>query len=285
MTQRGPMKRILLAVAALLLSGGTATAVQAATTATVPPGVHVSGMTYQPGAHLPATHLPDITPSNAALKANNWSGYADVACSTCAVRYVAASFSVPSVNCAKSPDGSFAGIFAGLDGVTSRTVEQIGVEAACSGGTASYTAFYEMFPNAPVGFSGISPGDAISVNVFFNAATNHWQLTLTDLTTGGNIATAQTCPSGSVCRNSSAELITEAPSSSTGAILPLVAFGQVNNEAITVTSRNGTRGSMISNGLWTTDSITMVNSGGKVLAQPGPVFGGQAFQDTWRAAS
>jgi hypothetical protein len=279
------MKRIMLAVAALLLSGGTATAVQAATTATVPPGVHVTGMTYQPGTHLPATHLPATTRYHAALQADNWSGYADVACSTCAVRYVAASFTVPSVNCAKSPDGSFAGIFAGLDGVVSRTVEQIGVEAGCSGGTASYAAFYEMFPNAPVAFSGISPGDAISANVFFNAATHHWQLTLTDITTGGNIATAQTCPAGSVCRNASAEVIAEAPSSSTGAILPLVDFGQVNHEAIVVTSRSGTRGSMVSNGLWTTDSITMVNSAGKILAQPGPAYGGQAFQDTWRAAS
>jgi hypothetical protein len=40
-----------------------------------------------------------------------------------------------------------------------------------------------------------------------------------------------------------------------------------------------------SNGLWTTDSITMVSSAGKTLAQPGPAYGGQAFQDTWRAAS
>ena len=279
------MKRTMLAVAVLLLSIGTATAVQAATAAPVPPGVRVSGMTYEPGAHLPATHLPRITSFNAALKSGNWSGYADVACSTCAIRYVATSFTVPSVNCAKSPDGSFAGIFAGLDGVTSKTVEQIGVEAACSGGTASYDAFYEMFPSAPVAFSGISPGDAISMAVYFNGATNHWQLGLTDLTTGGNIATVQACPSGSVCRNASAEVIAEAPSSSTGAILPLVDFGQVNHEAITVTSRNGTHGAMISNGLWTTDSITMVNSGGKVLAQPGPVYGGQAFQDTWQAAS
>ena len=281
------MKRIMLAAAAalLLLSAGSATAAQAATAAAPPPGVHVSGMTYQPGARLPATNLPRITPFNAALESGNWSGYADVACGTCAIRYVATSFTVPSVNCAKSPDGSFAGIFAGLDGVTSKTVEQIGVEAACSGGTASYDAFYEMFPSAPVAFSGISPGDAISMAVYFNGATNHWQLGLTDLTTGGNIATVQACPSGSVCRNASAEVIAEAPSSSTGAILPLVDFGQVNHEAITVTSRNGTHGAMISNGLWTTDSITMVNSGGKVLAQPGPVYGGQAFQETWQAAS
>jgi len=72
------MKRIMLAAAAaLLLSVGAATAVQAATTAPAPPGVHVSGMTYQPGAHLPATHLPRITPFNAALRSGNWSGYAD----------------------------------------------------------------------------------------------------------------------------------------------------------------------------------------------------------------
>ena len=279
------MKRIVLAVAALLLSAGTATAVQAATTNTPPPGVQVSGLTYQPGAHLPMTHLPHLTPFNAALLSDNWSGYADVACSTCAVRFVAASFTVPSANCVKSPDGSFAGIFAGLDGISSPTVEQIGVQAACSGGKASYAAFFEMFPKAPVAFSGISPGDAISVAVFFNAATNRWQLGLTDLTTGGNIATAQACPSGAVCRNASAEVITEAPSSSTGAILPLVDFGQANYEAIQVTSRNGTHGSLISNGIWTTDSLTMVNSGGMVLAQPGPVYGGQAFQDTWHAAS
>jgi hypothetical protein len=280
------MKRIMLAAAALLLlSVGTATAAQAATAAAPPPGVHVSGMTYQPGTHLPATHLPRIVPFNAALKSGNWSGYADVACSTCAIRYVATSFTVPSVNCAKSPDGSFAGIFAGLDGITSRTVEQVGVEVGCSGGTASYAAFYEMFPNAPVAFSGIGPGDAISANVYFNTSTRHWQLTLTDLTTGGTIATAQTCPSGSACRNSSAEVIAEAPSSSTGTVLPLVDFGQVNHEAIAVTSLNGTHGALTSNGLWTTDSITMVSSAGKTLAQPGPAYGGQAFQDTWRAAS
>ena len=282
------MKRIMLAAAAalLLLSAGSATAAQAATAAAPPPGVHVSGgMSYQPGTHLPATHLPRFAPFNTALKSNNWSGYADVACRTCAIRYVATSFTVPSVNCAKSPDGSFAGIFAGLDGITSRTVEQVGVEAGCSGGTASYAAFYEMFPNAPVAFSGISPGDAINANVYFNAATHHWQLTLTDVTTGGTIATAQACPSGSSCRNSSAEVIAEAPSSSTGTILPLVDFGQLNHVAIAVTSLNGTHGAMTSNGLWTTDSITMVSSAGKTLAQPGPTYGGQAFQDTWKAAS
>jgi hypothetical protein len=168
--------------------------------------------------------------------------------------------------------------------VSDNTVEQVGTTASCSGGTASYLAFYEMFPLAPVAFTGINPGDAISANVYYNATTQHWQLTLTDLTNGGSIATAQTCPSGSTCRNHSAEVITEAPSSSSGSVLPLTEFGQVNNEAIQVTSLNGTHGSMVSNSLWTADTLNMVNSSGSALATPGPAYAGQAFQVTWHAA-
>jgi hypothetical protein len=241
-------------------------------------------MTYQPGARLPATRLPQLTPVNGTLRSGNWSGYVDVACGTCALRYVATSFTLPSVNCANSPDGSAAGFFAGLDGVGDSTVEQVGASASCSGGAASYLVFFEMFPQPPVVFSGVSPGDAISAAVYFNAATNHWQLGLTDLTTGGNIAAAETCPAGSKCRNASAEVITEAPSTSTGAIVPLVDFGQSNYEGIQVTSRNGIHGAMTSNGLWTTDTINMVGSTGNTLALTGPAYGGQAFQDTWHAA-
>ena len=49
-----------------------------------------------------------------------------------------------------------------------------------------------------------------------------------------------------------------------------------------VTLNDGDRLDVLSGG---TASGTMVNSGGKVLAQPGSVYGGRAFQDTWRAAS
>ena len=281
------MKRIQLAMAALLLAAGAAgaaTAARAASAETVPPAVHVSGMTYQPGVHLPSTHLPHVTLVNGALHSKNWSGYVDVACGTCALRYVAASFTLPSVDCARSPDGSHASFWAGLDGFNDGTAEQTGADAFCSGGTANYFAWYEMFPLPPVAFSGVSPGDAISVTVYYNSATGHWQLGLTDLTTGGSISAAQTCPTGSTCRNASAEVVTEAPSSSSGATSPLADFGQVGFEGIQVTSRSGTHGAMTSNGLWTTDSIDMVGSTGATLALPGPAYGGQAFLDTWSAA-
>jgi hypothetical protein len=280
------MKRIVLAVVALLLPAGAATAAQAATTIAPPPGVQVSGMTYLPGAHVPATHLPPVTPVNGTLQSSNWSGYADLTCGTCAVRYVAVSFRLPSVNCAKSPDGSAVAFFAGLDGIGDTTVEQIGATVLCSGGKASYLAFYEMFPLNPVAFSGVHPGDAISVSVYFNAATKHWQLALADVTNGGKIAASKTCPAGSTCRNRSAEVITEAPSDSSGTVLPLADFGQASYTGIQVTSRNGTHGAMVSNGLWTTDALDMLGSAGNTLAAPGPVqSGGRAFQDTWHAAS
>jgi hypothetical protein len=281
----GLIRRAAVAAGATaLVLAGTLTAAHASTTAPVPPGVQVSQMTYQPGMHLPATALPRFTPVYGTLTSQNWAGYVDVACRTCALRFVTASFTLPSVNCARSPDGSVAGFWAGLDGVTDTTVEQIGAAAGCSRGAVSYAAFYEMYPNAPVYFSGVRAGDSIKVSVFFNASTARWQLRLSDLTTGGSISTAQRCPSGSRCRNADAEVITEIPSLRSGTV-PLADFGQVRYRAIQVTSRQGLKGAMTSNGQWTTHAIDMRDSAGHNLALPGSAGAGQAFRITWYAAS
>ena len=281
----GLIRRAAMAAAAtVLVLAGTLTAAHASTTVLVPPGVRVSHMTYQPGMALPVTPLPRLTPVRGALTSQNWAGYVDVACRTCTLRFITASFTLPSVNCAKSPDGSFAGFWAGLDGVTSKTVEQVGAVASCSRGAASYSAFYEMYPKAPVYFSGVSPGDAIRVSVFFNASTARWQLRLSDVTTGGSISTAQRCPSGSRCRNADAEVITEIPSTRSGTA-PLADFGQVRYRAIRVTSSRGLKGAMTSNRQWTTHAVDMLDSAGHNLALPGPARAGQAFRITWYAAT
>ena len=274
----------MAAGAAALLLAGTLTAANASTTAPVPPGVQVSHMTYQPGMRLPANPLPLLTPVHGTITSQNWAGYVDVACRTCALRFVTASFTLPSVNCRTSPDGSSVGFWAGLDGATGKTVEQIGAAAGCSRGAVSYVAFYEMYPDGPVYFSGVSPGDAIRVSVFFNASAARWQLRLSDVTTGGSISTAQRCPSGSRCRNADAEVITEIPSTRSGTV-PLADFGQVRYRAIRVTSRRGLKGAMTSNGQWTTHAIDMQDSAGRNLALPGPARVGQAFRITWYAAS
>ena len=142
------------------------------------------------------------------VKANNWSGFATYGDH---FRFVSATYTIPSLNCSISPDPSFDSQWVGLDGYTSATVEQAGTYAFCSGGTPSYFAFYEMYPNVAVPFSGVNPGDSITTSVFFNGS--QWVLTLVDNTNSAaaGFTVTQSCPSGSTCRNANAEVISEDP--------------------------------------------------------------------------
>jgi hypothetical protein len=158
-------------------------------------------------AHPFRTHPLQSGPKFNLVKSNNWSGFATYGDH---FRFVSATYTIPSLNCAISPDGSFDSEWVGLDGYTSNTVEQVGNYAVCSGGTPSYFAFYEMFPSASVSFSGVNPGDSITVSVFFDGS--QYALSLVDNTNGAEgFTTTQPCPSGSTCRNANAEIISETP--------------------------------------------------------------------------
>ncbi len=231
------------------------------------------------------THLPHLTP-HALVTSSNWSGYAAVAKKNVRLRYVAVTFTIPSVNCKKSTLGSqgvaYASNWVGLDGFNSGTVEQTGVDSYCdSTRTAQYDAWYEMYPLAPVVFSGVNPGDAISVSVYLNGS--KYNLSLADLTTGAKLQTSQPCPRHSTCRDSSAEVITEDPGNAEPAI-DLADFGLVNFTAGAVTSADGTRGTFTGNSLWTSSEIVMKDSHRKLMAQPSSLEGGKAFNIAWKAA-
>ncbi|HEX9065832.1 MAG TPA: G1 family glutamic endopeptidase [Streptosporangiaceae bacterium] len=274
---------IAAAAAALLTASGPALAATGAT-AGQQPGLMVSGLRLAQ-VTLPRTHLPHLTP-HSVVTSSNWSGYAAVAKKGVRLRYVAAHFTIPSVNCTKSKLGSqnvaYASNWVGLDGFNSGTVEQAGVDSFCDQTrTAQYDAWYEMYPLGPVVFSGVNPGDAISVSVYLNGS--KYNLALTDLTTGGKFATSASCPKNSTCRDSSAEVITEDPGDAEP-VIDLADFGQVNFTGIAVTSANGTRGTLTGNKLWTSSEIVMKNSGGRVMAQPSSLEGGQAFNVSWRAS-
>jgi hypothetical protein len=237
---------------------------------------------------LPGTQLPHLTP-HPVVSSSNWSGYAAVAKSGVRLRFASANFTVPSVNCANSPLGSsgfaFASNWVGLDGYNSRTVEQTGVDSFCdSSGVPQYDAWFEMFPLAPVFFTGINPGDAISASVFFSKTTNKYSITLTDVTTGAKIQAANlSCPSGSTCKNSSAEVITEDPGQS-APVVNLADYGMVNFTGAAVTGLNGTKGTLSANSLWTSSEIIMRDANNIVMSQPSGLFGGRAFNMTWKAA-
>ena len=231
---------------------------------------------------------------------SNWSGYvATGSWSGAQFRYVQATFTVPSLNCAAAPGTTSApatmGDWVGLDGVgynfaASKTVEQDGILGQCVSGTAQYAAWWENYPNAPTYTTlTISPGDAVQADVYFNAgrtaAQGQYNYTLTDVTTGQSFNSPWEQCGASSCANSSAEVITEAPTDgTTGLLLPLADYGMSNFENIAMTDKAGQRAGVTSTN-WKSTDVVMDNSSGTVMSAPGPLFGGQAFSAFWKAAS
>jgi hypothetical protein len=277
-----------VAAATLTAAPAAVASTQAVSQAGPGPTVQVHGMRAALGARLPGTHLPHLAPQM-SVASSNWSGYAVAASSGVRIRFVSVNFTIPSLNCANSPLGSsgsaYAGHWAGLDGFNDATAEQTGVDAFCdSSATPAYYAWYEMYPLAPVAFTGVNPGDAIHVSVYFDGSA--YNLVLTDLTTGGFINTTQPCPSGSTCRNKSAEVITEDPGGAVAGGFDLADFGMANYTGARVTSLTGTHGTLAAQpNNWTSTEIVMQDTSGTMMAVPSALEGGQAFNVTWRSAT
>jgi hypothetical protein len=251
---------------------GSAGAAGAATTATHPgithtrPGGAVGG--FQPGGLIKAHGSAAAHSVKNGTTSTNWSGYA-VTGGTNAFNSVSASWTEPAASC--SGGTQYAAFWVGLDGYNSNSVEQTGSDSDCSGGTPDYYGWYEMYPAAPVYFTNpVSPGDSMSASVTVSGT--NYTLTLTDSTRGWTQTENET---GSFA-NSSAEVITEAPSSSQGP-LPLADFGTINYSG---SSANGT-----SFGSQNPTSITMVGSSGDQLDSTSAIDGAGDFSNTWQAAS
>jgi len=162
----------------------------------------------------------------------NWSGYA-VSGSTGAYRSVSARWTVPAVTCTSGRQ--YASFWVGLDGYGghARSVEQTGTDSDCTGKAPRYDGWYEMYPAAPVYFrTKVSPGDHLSASVSFHGA-DTYTVVLTDSTRGWSRTVTKDEPG---LARSSAEVITEAPSSTSG-VLPLADFGAVRFAAARVNGK------------------------------------------------
>jgi Peptidase A4 family len=194
----------------------------------------------------------------------NWSGYAVTGSKFTSV---SSSWTEPTATCSATAYSSF---WVGLDGDTSNTVEQTGTDADCSGRTPQYYAWYEMYPKYPVNFRNtVKPGDKLSASVTTNGS-GSFTLKISDSTQGWSQTVSAKLKSAKLA---SAEVIAEAPSSSSG-VLPLANFGTVS---FTGASANG---SLLTGSTPRIDPITM-QSGSTVKAQPGSISSG-AFSVTWR---
>jgi hypothetical protein len=280
--------RPLIVVATAVAAVAMASAASASTTSKPPhPRVHLHGFHRVRHARLPRTVLPHL-PRSASVDSQNWSGYAAVAKTNVALRYVTSTFTVPSINCSDVAIGSagetYAAEWVGLDGFNSSTVEQTGVDSFCtsSSGAATNQAWYEMYPLDPVVFSGVNAGDKIWVSVYYDTSTSEYQLFLDDETTGSTMETNQPCPSGSSCDRNSAEVIEEDPGGSVSGGINLADFGTVNFSASHVTSRSGLHASLAASSLWTTTEIVMQDPSGDDMATPSALTdSGANFSVTW----
>ena len=176
-------------------------------------------------AGLPAAGMQAA--AQGGVTSPNWSGYA-VPRKAGAVTAVSGSWTVPAITTTGNHYAS-ASIWVGIDGYTNSTVEQTGTFSQISDGTATYYAWYEMFPRAGVTITKatdangnsmaavVQPGDAITASVTY-IGSGQFTSTITDSTI--NAATKATTEnwhfsiteSNSKAKRASAEWIVEGTS-------------------------------------------------------------------------
>ncbi len=283
-----PLTTTALVFGSLMAAAGTASASVTAhpaltNPATTHPAITHPGVTHvRPGGAVNAFTPGGVMqrPSGALGRAHgirnqaqstNWSGYA-VTGGSGAFNSVSSTWTEPAASCGGGGD-QYAAFWVGLDGYNSGSVEQTGTDSDCSGSSPDYYGWYEMYPADPVYFSNpVAPGDQISASVTFSG-TETYTLVLTDSTQGWTQTITQ---NESGLSRSSAEVITEAPSSESG-VLPLADFGTVNYGS---SSDNGA--SMAGQ---SPTSIIMVDSSGQQEDSTSSMSSSGGFSNTWLASN
>jgi hypothetical protein len=251
--------------------GASAAPVSQPGTTSVRPGGNING--FVPGGlikRLPGTRLKRDG-KYYQQDSTNWSGYA-ASGGNGSFNSVSSSWTEPTATCDDNGD-EYAAFWVGLDGYNSSSVEQTGTDSDCDGGTPDYYGWYEMYPADPVYFTNtVEPGDSMSASVTFTG-TDTYTLVLTDSTQGWT-QTETEYESG--LANSSAEVITEAPSSSYGP-LPLADFGTVNYSGSTANGQ--------SMDAQNPTQLIMVASSGDQLDTTSSMDNSGDFSNTWEAES
>lgn len=226
------------------------------------------------GQRPPATNSVD----SSRIFSTNWAGYAAARRGT-TFRYMRATFFVPYVNCGSTPN-AFSSHWIGLDGLTSRSVEQLGVEASCTGSKPLYYAWFEMFPKVESPVFVVRPGNSIAASVYYNASSRRFVLSLKDTTTGRHFRRSRKCAAVS-CARSSAEAISEAPADNSGVILPLANYRAEGFSDVALTSTRGLRATLTGRA-WNTFQIVQIGgTSGKVAGQPTALYRGKSFLSYW----
>jgi hypothetical protein len=209
------------------------------------------------------------------LNSTNWAGYGTTSANY-KITKVTGTWVEPAVTCTATT--SLAAFWVGIDGlgygVTSNTVEQTGTIAECVGGTASYYAWWELYPtNAIQVFAAVSAGDHFSAEVLYHSATKLYQMQIVDTTTHTVYSTNGT----QTASRNTAECVAEAPSGSSG-VYPLAHFGHMTFTTCTATVSGHHGGIGTFTPLY---AIDMTNSAGtKYIATVGALTSNTKFTVT-----
>ncbi len=232
--------------------------------------------------------------ASGAYESTNWSGYADTASSGYAFNSVSATWTQPAVTTQSSSSYVAASFWVGLDGFNSSTVEQTGTQAVIgSGGTVSYTAWYELYPQVEVPVFTVNPGDKISASVVYQPASNEYKFNIQDINSGASYQITTINSQTASAARSSAEWIVESPefgtSSGSYQLATLADYGSFgfNSASASINGSNVTQSGSISgvnaNNAASLNSITLVD--GKTfqpLSTPSALFdNGASFNTTY----
>ncbi|MGD0557980.1 MAG: G1 family glutamic endopeptidase [Streptosporangiaceae bacterium] len=223
----------------------------------------VAALAMAPAASAAATPT-SATPAGSAFAdsngTQNWTGYVDVAHSGQKFRYVASNFKVPTVKCTSS--SSKASFWVGLDGYGNKTVEQDGISTNCLDGDPVYTAWLEMFPKQTDYIFSVFPGDSIFMSVTHDFSNGRYYFTLEDKTIHRSFVNLpDSCPSGSTCDSTTAEVILEAANGG-----DLSKFSKVTFTGSVATTRTAVSTGFRKTSAWNLAEPLMTGSNGKPLA-------------------
>jgi peptidase A4-like protein len=211
------------------------------------------------GAVPAASAATDVQQATSA----NWSGYA-VGSPSASQKFssVSGSWVQPTAKCDETQGGSYSAFWIGLGGsgqTQNPALEQDGTEVDCNAdGSASYFAWYELVPAAPVKVDlAIHPGDRISSKV--SVSGQQVTMYLSDQTTGQSVTKTLDMPNQA--DTSSAEWIAEAPSQCAQGVssctpLPLTDFGTVQFSGASATTTDGHTGT-ISDPEWNAAAVSL----------------------------
>lgn len=268
------MRKLARAVAA---TGAAISVVLTASAFSAPRAAAARGPATPGGPMAAAARTGGAPAGTRTIDSYNWAGYA-VARAGLAFRSVRAAFFVPYADCRDTPDAS-SSHWVGLDGLGSSSVEQIGVAVSCTGTKAGYYAWYEMYPKSVQMVFQVHPGNAIQASVRYQPSRRKFLLRLRDITSGRHFSRRVRC-AASACTRSSAEVISEAPSSAAGKILPLADYRAAGFTAVAVSTARRHGG--LRSPWWRTYRIVGVGqTSHRVSQQPSALYQGLAFNTYW----